>query len=339
MSRKDKLQRSRGSRAGHRGFSLLELMIAMTDLLIVGGVAMTMFRQSTDLFTDQQNTTALNISMRNAMAQVQNDAVDAADGYLNLGTTGWPVGMTITNVNPGYDTLNIIAPATTPAQLPTGTCINTSTGAGTIVTPTGLTASSYPANTQLLLVNGTNGNQMTIVMLSTATASGANMNLTFAATNTSGINTTATNDPLGITTQPFPANDPDTLADQFCQATGDWAVPLTKVTYTVNGTNQLTRQSSGGTDIIADQIIAFKVGAALFTTTSPTTSGAYTYTAGYNPRAIRSIRVSLIGRTPPGQWSGTNFANTFDGGNYKIEALSMIINPLNLSMNDCGSCN
>jgi prepilin-type N-terminal cleavage/methylation domain-containing protein len=122
MSRKDKLQRSRGSRAGHRGFSLLELMIAMTVFLIVGGVAMTMFRQSTDLFTDQQNTTALNISMRNAMAQVQNDAVDAADGYLNLGTTGWPVGMTITNVNPGYDTLNIIAPATTPAQLPTGTC-------------------------------------------------------------------------------------------------------------------------------------------------------------------------------------------------------------------------
>ena len=49
---------------------------------------------------------------------------------------------------------------------------------------------------------------------------------------------------------------------------------------------------------------------------------------------IRSIRVSLIGRTPKGQFTGSNFRNTYDGGQYRIQALSLVINPRNLSMND-----
>jgi hypothetical protein len=49
---------------------------------------------------------------------------------------------------------------------------------------------------------------------------------------------------------------------------------------------------------------------------------------------IRSIRVSLIGRTPQGQFTGSNFRNTYDGGQYRIQALSLVINPRNLSMND-----
>lgn len=313
-------------------------MIAMAVFLVIGGTALTLFQQNANLYTNQQGTTALNISMRNALVQIQNDAANAANGYFQTGTMGWPIGITINNVNPGYDTLNIITPAISPAQLPTGTCINTSTGTGTIVTPTGVTATQYPANSEALIVNGA-GNQMTTVMLKTATASGANMNLTFAATSTTGINTAA-NDPLGITTQAFAATDPDKLGDQFC-APGDWLVPLTTITYTVNGTNQLTRQyGSNAADIIAEQVIAFKVGAALFNTLGGGSSGAYVYTGpgGYEPRAIRAVRVSVIGRTPPGQWSGTDFTNSFDGGNYKIEALSLVINPRNLSMNDCGSC-
>jgi hypothetical protein len=46
------------------------------------------------------------------------------------------------------------------------------------------------------------------------------------------------------------------------------------------------------------------------------------------------VRVSLIGRTPPGQFTGQNFRNTYDGGQYRIQALSLVINPRNLSMND-----
>src|SRR5262249_60023780 len=104
--------------------------------------------------------------------------------------------------------------------------------------------------------------------------------------------------------------------------------------------NQLTRQATGqpNADIIADQIIGFKVGVSQFNNAT-LSSGAYLYDNSYLTRSVRSVRVSVIGRTPPGQWSGTNFANSFDGGNYKIEALSLVINPRNLSMNDCGSCN
>jgi hypothetical protein len=55
---------------------------------------------------------------------------------------------------------------------------------------------------------------------------------------------------------------------------------------------------------------------------------------------IRSVRISLIGRTPPKLYSNSNvnsttlFTNTFDGQPYKIQALSIIVNPRNLSMND-----
>lgn len=68
------------------GFSLLELMIAMTVFLIIGGTAMTLFRQNTNLYTDQQGTTALNVTLRNSLAQIQNDVVNAANGYYNTGT-------------------------------------------------------------------------------------------------------------------------------------------------------------------------------------------------------------------------------------------------------------
>ena len=48
----------------------------------------------------------------------------------------------------------------------------------------------------------------------------------------------------------------------------------------------------------------------------------------------------MIGRTPPGLYSNSNtnsstlFTNSFDGQPYKIQALSIIVNPRNLSMND-----
>jgi len=324
------------------GFSMIELMVAMGVFLVIGGAAVSLFRQNTRVYVDQQGTTTLNITMRNALAQIQTDVVNAANGYYSTlnSTAGWPLGITATNVNPGYDTLNVIVPATAPSSLPAGTCVDTTSGTALITPPAGVTAGSFPAGNEVLFLNST-GNQFTTGMLTGAVTAGTNITLQFQKTGTAiglGGNTPA-NDPLGVTTQALPANYTDQLSNTFCQATGGSVVLLGKTTYTVNGTNQLTRQVGGGAaEQIADQIIGFKVGVSQFTTAAGT-SGQYFYDNSYYSRSIRSVRVSVIGRTNPNQWSGSNFTNSFDGGNYKIEALSLVINPRNLSMNDCGSCN
>ncbi len=115
--------------------------------------------------------------------------------------------------------------------------------------------------------------------------------------------------------------------------------------YSVNGSNQLVRTTAAtvvNPDIIADNIIGFKVGAATYGTGSGTTSSpSYSFNAsnattatpaGYNNQftMIRSIRVSLIGRTQPGQFTGSDFRNSYDGGGIGIQALSLVINPRNL---------
>jgi hypothetical protein len=270
------------------------------------------------------------------LTQIQSDVVNAANGYYANGiqTVGWTFGISAVNATPGYDTLNIIVPVVPPAQLPNATCINTTAGTGNIVAPTGVTAASYTAGSEILFINGAN-NQYTASTITAAAAAGANITLTFPATNANG---TSNSDPLQIATTPPVGNTPDTLGTNFCQNTNDWVVLLGTTTYTVNGANQLTRQfANGGAQPIADQVIAFKVGVSQFNAANGA-SGAYLYGNNYTIRATRSVRVSVIGRTAPG-YSAANFTNTFDGGNYKIEALSVIINPRNLSMNDCGSCN
>jgi len=324
----------RAARKVNYGFSMIELMIAMAVFMVVGGAAVSLFRQNTNLYVDQQNTTALNITMRNALTQIQGDVVNAANGFYTSGiaTTGWNFGISATNANPGYDALRIITPAGPAAQL--SACINTSTGTGTIVAPAGLTAANFTGNEVLFLNGGTN--QFTASTVSGAAAAGANINLTFAATNTSGVSS----DPDLIAAKAMPAGATDQLGDSFCPGTGDWVVLLNSTTYTVDGNNRLIRTDAAGNAVpIADQIIAFKVGVSQFSNNAAATSGQYFYDNSYNVRSTRSVRVSLIGRTNPAQFSGVTFANTFDGGNYKIEALSVVINPRNLSMNDCGSCN
>jgi prepilin-type N-terminal cleavage/methylation domain-containing protein len=335
---------SPNARLQNAGFSMIELMVAMSVFLVIGGVAMSLFRQNTWLYTDQQNTVGLNVSLRNSLTQIQNDTVNAGNGYFQATSTGWPFGITATNVNPGYDTLNIVTANSAPAQLTAGTCVNTSnTPTLTLVTPATMTATAFAAQfkaaDQVLLLNGA-GNQFTTVKLTQpGTVVGTNVSLAYSMTNADGTNLPA-NDQLGLTTAPFdPTVDEDKLGVQYCQNTGDWVVDLNKITYTVDGANRLTRQfGTNPVDYIADQIIGFKVGVSQFTSTAGGTSGRYFYDNTYKPRAIRSVRVSMIGRTPPG-WAGSNFVNTFDGGNYKIEALSLVINPRNLSMNDCGTCN
>lgn len=159
-------------------------------------------------------------------------------------------------------------------------------------------------------------------------------------------------DPLGISTgndgkdQADPTkhvNHPEevTLTDQFDSTS--WVLKLAPITYDVDASDpanpKLRRTDpddckSGCT--IAEQIIGFKVGASVWNSTkTDDTTYSYNSSADYSSiwSNVRAVRLTLIGRTDP-NGATANFTNAFDGGNYRIEALSVVINPRNLSMND-----
>jgi Tfp pilus assembly protein PilW len=337
-----------GKRMG--GFSLMELMVAMAMFLVVGGAAVNLFKQHVPLFTQQQNQTAVNVAMRNAAAQMQIDLANAGSGYYQgINIPAWPIGLTIVNPANGavcynagtygvgcFDTLNIIsADSAVPPSNPTGlagvTC-NLSTAATLNVAPTGATtvaglAALYKAGDEVLLVKS-DGSQMTTVVL---TAPGAVVNgmvaLTHGATAADGSNA---GDPMGI------ANVADVakLGTQFCGT--DWAIKLSAIKYSVDVVTNpqnptlVRTQGNGQANTLADQIIGFKVGAWNTVTTQ------YEYsTANYNSdwSTIKSVRLSLIGRTNPFTGANAGYKNTFDNGPYKVEGLSIVVNPRNLSMN------
>ncbi len=150
-----------------------------------------------------------------------------------------------------------------------------------------------------------------------------------------------TNDPLKISD-----SNSTNLGGAFCA--GDWAMKLEPTTYTVDVSNpndpKLTRQQNGNSDIIAEQIIGFKVGAATWNTANSTSTLTYSFyaqnlptdtPAGYKKdfEQVRSVRVTLIGRTNPNPDPTYTFRNTFDGGPYQVVSASVVINPRNMTMN------
>jgi len=221
-----------------RGFTLLELLVATGVFIVVAGAALALFSSQVPLLNRQQNFSGLNIAMRNAVAQMQLDVVNAGTGYFpGTNIPGWPVGVTIVNSNPAaacntpatytysstcFDQLNIIATDTnTPAAHPDNggfafngaDCIATTASLMYVYPPAGTTAAAlagdYHNGDQLLLVDAANS-KITTILLSglngsggTATTFAANgstgVKLTFNVTNSDGTNTT-TNDPLSITT-------------------------------------------------------------------------------------------------------------------------------------------
>jgi hypothetical protein len=101
-----------------------------------------------------------------------------------------------------------------------------------------------------------------------------------------------------------------------------------------------------------EQILGFKVGATIWNDASTNTtdqfamSGLYQYDAStycnvtcpgdmaFNFAVVRSVRVSIIGRTAP-DWRGTyTYRNTFDNGPYQVQGVAVVVNPRNMSMND-----
>jgi prepilin-type N-terminal cleavage/methylation domain-containing protein len=379
------------------GFTLIELMIAITVFLVIGGAAMSLFKQHAALFNDQQYQIGLNVSLRNALSQMENDVVNAGTGWYNAANNvaSWPIGVKIVNNIAGgaachpagtatynapcFDTLNLIVPdpTTPPGLVATGAgCAAPATtgtsGAGLggpvsmLISPVAPTTQAqllagFTAASKIIFIHvGTSGTTMTTAVLSqNSVASGANVNLTFGATNPDGTNPTgSTNDPLNLTTvgSVDPGLVPLTLTNTFCSGT-DWVVKIAPITYWVNtavaNNPTLTRTENGIDNAIASQIIGFKLGASSVTMNGASTAvigstGSYCYNAAsptppcYNNQfdQIRSVRISLIGRTPPNLYTNSNvnsatmFTNSFDGQSYKIQALSIIVNPRNLSMND-----
>jgi prepilin-type N-terminal cleavage/methylation domain-containing protein len=377
------------------GFTLIELMIAITVFLVIGAAAMSLFRQHASLFNDQQYQNGLNVSLRNALSQMEGDIVNAGTGWYNAtnNVSSWPIGVTIANMTAGgagchppgtstytslcFDTLNVIIPdpATPPGQVwvtpgtqpPCTATVSTSTGAMSILPIAPSTQSQlltgFTAGSQVVFVHVTaSGTQMTTAKLAGSSAgTGGSVNLTYGATTT--INTVAGannpgplgNDAFSLTTNPDATIDPSPITDSFCNGT-DWVVKVAPITYSVDVTDPtnptLSRKENNVNVPLASQVIGFKVGAttvALDTTTGISTgsSAAYCYNNSSNVAPcynnqygkIRSVRISLIGRTPPkmfqnSTYSPTLYTNSFDGQPYKIQSLSIIVNPRNLSMND-----
>jgi hypothetical protein len=243
-------------------------------------------------------------------------------------------------------------------------------------------ASSYKSGDELLLLK-VDGSQMTTVTLSAnGSSAGTTVTLTFNSTNADGTNNAA-NDFLSITSNNGQADNNGHVQLGVLYNNSDWVLRLKPIIYSVDSTDptnpKLMRQLGVGAtathDVVATQVIGFRVGAALFndpvgatatadmasssstsqcatssdssTPSSTTTYMAYNYNAcsfgewnnGHNATydfsIIRSIRVSIIGRTPPNSaGSSVTFRNTFDSGPYQIQGLSVVINPRNLSMAD-----
>jgi hypothetical protein len=347
------------------GFTLLELMLAVSMFVVIGGAAFMLFRQAVPVYTQQQNLAGIDIGVQNAVSQLQQDLVNAGTGYYVGGNIpSWPVGVTIVNQSDTascvtgspwtyssgcFDTLNIITsdPNTAPQHPQT---VNTNTSSSLLLSTPGLTAAQltvlaglYKSGDELLVVSAS-GLQMTTVKL---TANGSvvssNVKLQFSSTDSDGTNkTTPANDPLAITTHV-------TLADNGAAVfgvsfgTSDWILRLQPITYQVDTTNPgnpvLDRIQSGTTNVLAQQIIGFRVGAALWNDTHNTDAQIYNYQAsnfgtGYDFTIVRSVRVSIIGRTTPGATGVYNYQNSFDGGPYQVLGAAVVVNPRNLSMAD-----
>ncbi len=396
---KNKSMRHAGLSGKATGFTILEFVASMSIFLIVMWAVFTLLRKNDPLFDQQQSTVGVNLALQNAITQLQVDGVNAGTGYY-AGTNipNWPVGITIQNAAPVtgtcgdnttytysascFDTLNIITvdPLTPPQHLGVlNGCAATYSGGGAtstmvLYTPGATSsqstalASDYHSGDELLLVKVDGSQMTTIALTANGSASGSVVTLSFDTTNVDGTNNT-TNDFLGITTNTGAADNTHTqLGTSFCNA--DWILRLQPITYKVNTSNsadpQLVRVRNGTTDVVADQVIGFRVGAALFSdshdtdlatstlavtcagtadaSSEPTTYYTYNYNAcsygagngaSYDFSIIRSIRVSIIARTTPGAvGNAITFRNTFDSGPYQIQGLSVIINPRNLSMAD-----
>ena len=264
-----------------------------------------------------------------------------------------------------FDKLSILtADANTPAANPTngaGGCISTNspgtaylslagttTGYGTTQATATAAAAHYFLGDQIYFVTS-NASQYTTAIL-TANGGTAKVGpdwfvlLTYGVTTSTGQNSSTANDPTNLT-----ANFSSMLGATYCST--DWVLRILPITYSVNisvpTAPVLTRTVAGSAQTVsqttlATNIVGFKVGVSTFNNPLDTYTTTYnfdarTYSNGsgtdaYNFTLIRSVMVSLIGRTLPTTDPNYVFRNSFDGGAYQIQGVSAVVNPRNLSM-------
>jgi len=162
----------------------VELMVAMSLFLVVGGAAISLLRSHMPLFNTAQNQTVLNITLRNAVAQLQMEVVNAGTGFSGAGAVAFsPMGATISKAANGnckatanyvagcFDSLSLISvdpgvPPLAPSLDALGTTQVDTTASTTIFltnpgNPAGATPAQYLAwaanlkrGTELMLVQG-----------------------------------------------------------------------------------------------------------------------------------------------------------------------------------------
>jgi prepilin-type N-terminal cleavage/methylation domain-containing protein len=231
---------------------------------------------------------------------------------------------------------------------PSGSVTGYGTGASAPAAATAA-AGNYLAGDQILFVKN-DGSQYTTAKLASAGGTAKigtywYVLLTYGVTTSTGLNSSASNDPYNMTT-----NANTMLGNSFCSA--DWVLRILPITYQVDLTNTsnpvLTRTVTGlsqtlSQKTLATQVIGFKLGVSLFNNTTDTDTTTYSFDASsynngssvpYNYTLIRSVMVSLIGRTNPNPDPSYVFRNSFDSGPYEIQGVSVVINPRNMSMTD-----
>lgn len=273
-------------RLGSAGFSLLELVVAMSIFLIVGGAAINLFSRHEALLSQEQGIAGLNIGLRNALAQIQIDVVNAGYGLiLGANVPSWPVGVTIVNSNPTtsqcnptatipatyaaacFDQLNVMmVDANTPALQPSNSCsspLNTSSATTVSGVPvSGYYAKNFYSNFQLgdhVLFVTAAGSLFTTATLTAAatcpscTSTSGDVSLSFTSTLAGGANNVS-NDPNLMTVGSVVSTNGTAVTwvsgNTFSPAWAGAEVQINNADYTVStvvSTTSLTLSSSAGT--------------------------------------------------------------------------------------------
>src|SRR5438445_840220 len=177
-------------------------------------------------------------------------------------------------------------------------CVST-TSSSLFITPVGATtlsqlAADFHTGDQILVVKSDGSQMTTTILTSDGLISGGKVKLAHNPTAVDGTNS-ITADPLALSN----TADSNKLGTQFCNT--DWVLKLAPITYSVDASDptdpKLIRTQGGQPSVIAEQIIGLKVGASIW---NGITDNTYSFdSASYNHdwSLIRSVRVSMIGRT------------------------------------------
>jgi prepilin-type N-terminal cleavage/methylation domain-containing protein len=249
-----------------------------------------------------------------------------------------------TAVNPLADVSGSLPVTPGSCTLPATASTNTSTDHDIYVLPP--SSGGFQLYDQIMLVKS-DGSAYTTVRLTAVTnvtvGGTAYVKLSHSSlTNANGTNVSA-DDPTNMS-----VNSPDQTTSQFCAS--DYIVRLIPIQYCVDTATDPTNPTLRRIQLVGDattpacstgvglanQIIGFKVGATL--TLGATDTSTYDFNAqtfgtgsGYDYTQIHSVMVSMIGRTTPNPDPSYTFQNSFDGGPYQIQGVSVVINPRNMN--------